>query len=356
MIIIQCATIIILAIITLYLLIVRWVFCIEHKGDEIKSMAKSIRREKRERDRAANYGDTYIEATNALFHHLQSLPKSLEEKEFTTKDVMFGNGYFIFEFGDYSVVHFHVNELPGWLFGIWWEPSTKETKLHCNHYFKKEFIKGSCVGTVFAQYEDEIDKFKPSRSIFCEKFTYSQNDDEWCAYQVYEMMKFMRDEPYLAYYMDMHECNLNREYVTRERAKEYYDKETSWRAEEKKCSQEFIEESYNRLYKLFKRWVERDVAYIEDHGENFSPRLEVSMCDVIPLNGEFRKFETGTVHFQDLVDLGLLSQDGLDEFYTWEEGKLKELENIGHYQFSCINRFVSILDSCTYFECKESRL
>lgn len=77
--------------------------------------------------------------------------KRLEEKGFHPTDVEFGNGYFIFDYGEDKVVHFHIKELKGWKFGIWWN------------------IKGKMKFDIFTQYERDIDKFKPSASTFAEK-------------------------------------------------------------------------------------------------------------------------------------------------------------------------------------------
>lgn len=58
----------------------------------------------------------------------------------------FGNGYFIFEFGNNIVAHFHIKELPLWKFGIW---------LNLNNKYQ-----------LFGEPIPLIDKFKPSRTVF----------------------------------------------------------------------------------------------------------------------------------------------------------------------------------------------
>ena len=346
MVILQCATIIVLAIITLYLMVVRLVITAkENKKNTVSRLAEEIREEQEERENMG-YKNTYLNATNMLFESIHTLAKEWEEHDFTPCDVTFGNGYFIFEFGENSVVHFHIKELPGWLFGIWWEPRTEEIKLKKKDCFKRQKVKGSCVGTIFAQWEDEIDKFKPSRSVFKESITYVDGKtDEWFAYNVLDMLLFMLKEPHISYFMDYTETDLNRQYVTREDAKKLYDEETSWREEEIKCNQEYIDGTYNKLHKLFKRYIDRGVAEIVDHGENFSPRFDILLSNVLPIGGKIEVVEEGDVTFDGLVDEGIISKDQLDEFIMWHETKLKELEEKGHDQSTCFSPIICIVDS-----------
>ena len=73
--------------------------------------------------------------------------KSLELSGFHVQDVEFLDGYFIFEHGKDTVVYFHIKELRGWKFGIWFQKDNEDIKFD-----------------FFAQYERDIDKFKPSAS------------------------------------------------------------------------------------------------------------------------------------------------------------------------------------------------
>jgi hypothetical protein len=64
------------------------------------------------------------------------------------KDVTWLTGYFVFELGEDSVVHFHIKELKGWKFSVWFNEGFSE---------------------LFWQYDKDIDKFKPSASYFAHK-------------------------------------------------------------------------------------------------------------------------------------------------------------------------------------------
>ena len=73
----------------------------------------------------------------------------LKENGFTVTDVEIGNGYFIFDLGQNSVVHFKIKEIPYWKFGLWIIKDT-EKNVYTVQFFGDKI--------------DWIDKFKPSRS------------------------------------------------------------------------------------------------------------------------------------------------------------------------------------------------
>ena len=97
-------------------------------------------------------------------------------------DVKYMKGYFIFEHGSDMVVNFHIKELKGWLFGIWWD------------------VEGEKKCDFFAQYERDIDKFKPSASKLVVE------DMEVCDYDMdnymLKMCRFIKKHPYRAWALD----------------------------------------------------------------------------------------------------------------------------------------------------------
>lgn len=107
---------------------------------------------------------------------------------FTVIDVEYLDGYFLFAYGTNSVVHFHIKELPGWKFGIWFNTDEK--------------YKDEVYAQIFWQYEDYIDKFKPSASsyVFTINFDIKENEIICCPeYEVEKALKFILDEPALAF-------------------------------------------------------------------------------------------------------------------------------------------------------------
>lgn len=137
--------------------------------------------------------------------------KVINDNGFKTKNVKFGDGYFFYEFGDNSVCHFYIDELPDWKFGIWiWEDDKDENKL-------KVFF--------FAQIEEFIDKFKPSASSIEEEFfievdKLGKPGSTWWDFKILQNLEYMRDHPYLAMYRDIFYADFNYEYVSKEDAKE----------------------------------------------------------------------------------------------------------------------------------------
>ena len=106
---------------------------------------------------------------------------TLEANGFHPIDVEFGNGYFIFEHGKDMVVHFHIKELKGWKFGIWWN------------------VDGEKKFDFFTQYERDIDKFKPPASsikLECREL------DDWSMKDVVQICRFIKKHPYRAWAID----------------------------------------------------------------------------------------------------------------------------------------------------------
>lgn len=124
-----------------------------------------------------------LELTHQLFEHLKS-------QNYTIATEQYGDGYFIFDYGPNTVIHFRLKETPGWLYGVWW-----------SFKVNKEGIV-SIVGEFFAQYEEEIDKFKPSASYYgCDMLSLVAADGSICLEEgeVISIINFIRDHPYRAW-------------------------------------------------------------------------------------------------------------------------------------------------------------
>lgn len=143
-------------------------------------------------------------------------------QEYTVEEEAFGNGYFIFDFGENSVVHFKIKEMPGWKFGMWFS------------YDKS--LRGAIRCEWFCQYELWLDKFKPSRSAICcdikIPFTFFitelLTDRSMCSCyydDILDNLEFMKKHPYLALYRDCTGRDLNINYVSEGYAKRKMKKE-----------------------------------------------------------------------------------------------------------------------------------
>ncbi len=114
---------------------------------------------------------------------------------FTPINIQCGNGYFIFDMGENSVVNFWIKELKGWKFGIWFHTSKPDEN------GKKE--PDSC--QFFAQRELFIDKFKPAASNYCEEIkAYEENNkffDKFSTlYVIKNMLYEMKYHPFISFY------------------------------------------------------------------------------------------------------------------------------------------------------------
>lgn len=170
-------------------------------------------------------------------------------------DLEFFDGYFIFYRGSSKVAQFKIKQAPGWLFGIWWDNNISE---------------GYNNGELFAQYEENIDKFKPSRSAFCVSCigtTKRIPNEEETNYS--DMVKFIIKEPYLAFYRDYSGVDYNLCYVSKNEAKKAYIKWKNEAAQEKKNTDKL---NY-KVYSLLRRHI-KDFK-LKDNGEYCYPRYTV---------------------------------------------------------------------------------
>ena len=114
---------------------------------------------------------------------------------FTPINIQCGNGYFIFDMGENSVVNFWIKELKGWKFGIWfYSPKPDEDGEKRPDYCQ-----------FFAQRELFIDKFKPAASNYCEEIkAYEENNkffDKFSTlYVIKNLLYEMKYHPFISFY------------------------------------------------------------------------------------------------------------------------------------------------------------
>lgn len=117
----------------------------------------------------------------------------MESNGFKAYNIKRGDGYFVFDMGEDSVIHFKVKGIHGWLFAMW--ININEEELHNENgedYPALQF---------FCQPELTIDKFKPSRSYFCEKYSYDDVVDDYDStfYAIVHMLKHIKYHPFIAF-------------------------------------------------------------------------------------------------------------------------------------------------------------
>lgn len=120
-------------------------------------------------------------------------------------NIDYGDGYFIFDMGQDSVVHFRLKGVwKHWKFGMWVSSEYLDEKY-------REEEKGRTyderyeVVQLFAQYDTQIDKFKPSRSALCVKYYASEWNKHidgtykspW--WKIEKMLGMMKRHPLMCY-------------------------------------------------------------------------------------------------------------------------------------------------------------
>ena len=82
----------------------------------------------------------------------EAIFKELKERQIEVINPSVGNGYYLFDFGEESVVHFHIKGCKRWLWGIWITHDENKTNIN-----------------LFGEHEDYIDKFKPTQTAIAVK-------------------------------------------------------------------------------------------------------------------------------------------------------------------------------------------
>lgn len=231
-----------------------------------------------EKEDKKGFADVYKQATESLFLQLKdALGKNGIDIHF--EDVEYLDGYFIFAYGTNSVVHFHIKEAPGWKFGIWWTPIKSKNK---KGGYMATYRKDRLACEFFFQYEEEIDKFKPSASTYQHSFEFSlgvkrDKPDYLDWLNLYKDIEFLIKEPYLAFYKEMHYTNFNHEHVSRAKAKRYWDRHRKEKAEEKAANKENAKEMFEAVKKIVSEIAEEGKCFIVDYGTSIDPRYEIAV-------------------------------------------------------------------------------
>jgi len=179
-------------------------------------------------------------------------------------DINVGNGYFLFNFGENSVIHFRIKGCKHWKFGIW-----------INYISKENNGKDACDGSkmkqgylieIFGQHEDYIDKFKPSYSPI--KYSIDglmklgdpgHNDNDygmwWPLCQFASDVKLIKNSPIFAnIHFNGGEMGLFDAYNDKSIISTYIHQQIYYRI--KKPIHEFLDFKGNKLYgKLVAKWI-----------------------------------------------------------------------------------------------------
>lgn len=217
---------------------------------------------------------------------IESLFKQIEKDlRYHIVDEQYGNCYFIVESKEPDTIcHFHIKELPGYLFGIWniCRYDTIQYEVENNLFLWSDNLHISSKSELifFTQYEKEIDKFKPSRSGMVtglRRITYKEDNKlitEWDIDELEVVLKYMKKHKYKSY---VNIYNENK-FVYRELSgitcfKIYYRDKWNRFITNIKDTLKLKIQIY-KSKKLIKKL--KDVYYyILDYGENCYPRIHI---------------------------------------------------------------------------------
>lgn len=223
---------------------------------------------------------------------MESLLDTIRDLGYTTKNVVFGNCYFIFEDEEDSVCHFEIKEIPGFKFGIWntcrFDPIEKQLKNNkigtwadnLGIHTKSELV-------VFTQYKRDEDKFKPSASgfvtgVFRQAWVEAETDDndvtikeEWYVYDLENILSFMKKHPIKSVaYTNLHVKHIWED--DRCGLKLFLEFIGDWIYHWKSQIKDYIKLKYE-IYvttRLAKKLTQSKVLVV-DRGKNWSPRLDI---------------------------------------------------------------------------------
>lgn len=138
--------------------------------------------------------------------------EKMKEFGFTPYDISYGNGYFIFNMGDDSVVHFRVKGvLKHWKFGLWlYSENIQMTEEEKEAQRSERFENRKKAAQLFVQWDTQIDKFKPAASDIAIAFdaldwmNYDSADERdvsrFMFNEMERMLRALRRHPLLAYH------------------------------------------------------------------------------------------------------------------------------------------------------------
>ena len=168
--------------------------------------------------------------------------KELRERGLEPIDVAVGNGYYLFDFGEDSVVHFKIKGIRNWKFAIWIQDSDDNTEY---------------LVWIFGNKRNWIDKFKPSASPissdklrlpheYTEKNQHDYETPDWAVWDVLDQIIRLKKNRRIAEYGLRH---------SDEGFLEWLYSEFMW-YDVKKPLQYFYENKIIPiLYKLVLRWM-----------------------------------------------------------------------------------------------------
>ena len=251
---------------------------------------------------------------------------------FTPIDIQCGNGYFIFDMGENSVVNFWIKELKGWKFGIWFHTSKPDEN------GKKEPDKCQ----FFAQRELFIDKFKPAASNYCEEIkAYEENNkffDKFSTlYVIKNMLYEMKYHPFISFYKGV----AYNDYIDRKSLVWFYIKE-NWDVKFYKTENKFNRWKDCSITKVYLNYAKKNIeknSFVEavkvfdgENGNWYSyPRYNINVYFNKDSN-ELKEAEIQEKYFNNKFFNKVVSKECYFNFFN--PNHMDEMGNMRRYTYS----------------------
>ena len=251
---------------------------------------------------------------------------------FTPINIQCGNGYFIFDMGENSVVNFWIKELKGWKFGIWfYSPKPDEDGKKRPDYCQ-----------FFAQRELFIDKFKPAASNYCEEIkAYEENnkffDKFSILYVIKNMLYEMKYHPFISFYKGV----AYNDYIDRKSLVWFYIKE-NWDVKFYKTENKFNRWKDCAITKVYLNYAKKNIeknSFVEavkvfdgENGNWYSyPRYNINVYFNKDSN-ELKEAEIQEKYFNNKFFNKVVSKECYFNFFN--PNHMDEMGNMCRYTYS----------------------
>ena len=197
----------------------------------------------------------YREATDYLVNELT-------RHKLTVIDLCYRDTHFIRYHGTDSIVTFKIDEIPDFLFGIWW-----------NTNFSQE-LNEELYGYLFARYNVSLDELSPLHASLKDDLIFTFDADHKVKSVIWDLsfIDEMRNNHALAWYCDSHHRDIRDDTIkissVEKKYQEFLESEKQSIELRNKYDQQYLKTYYATLKKRFKEF------WIIQHEEDVYPRYE----------------------------------------------------------------------------------
>lgn len=281
----------------------------------------------------------------------KALKQIEEETRFHIKDREYGSCYFIADGPKNSICHFHIKEIPGFIFAFWTTNRFDriEDQIESGHMLWSDYyqIPSDSELVFFTQYERDIDKFKPSYSGFVtgtRRIAWDEGSvdnpirkEEFVLHDIVNILEYMKKHPIKSYvYVGARLNHITSELSGIECLKYYIN---GWISYQRSYYREKFELNYlkNKSIKMLNKLSEFNYI-LRDYGEGCFPRLHIVIRRKENINyDEYFKQVNLIMDFEDKffndislflceipLDVDTLNTGGLCNSDRKEDKKLKQ--------------------------------